>query len=200
MKIFNGLLLLVCGILIFGSCSTGDSEESKLADLEASLKVDPNAYVDESKDTPGVIPSGHPVYTRMSNVENPYSWDDNYSYLKDGLRNEIEKHYFSNIQWMAILSVLRHPDFYSEASLDIKENMWIIMKERRVINEPEDAIILLKSMKSNLSTDEYAVRLQHIIDINKQNYSNNTTGYKSHFESHKSAYAEINNELKLARE
>ena len=175
-------------IVLICSCKNEDNSIDKLIQADQALQT--NSTEAQMKEyAPGVIPTNHRLYELLLD-EQSQNWKSFYTYFQDELPLDKDKLYYDNLEWVAIKMILNDPDFYNEAELKIKDDIWIKLEQRKIINEPEFSFKLILNLSPYVTPEITAKRIYKVEQINTKGYSDNSVRAK-HFEKHKEHYESV---------
>jgi len=190
--ILNPVVVVI--IISVFSCQLSENEK-----LEETLRLNEELRVTAAKndrkesEAPGVMPSDHKLLL-MIHEPDKYGWNDYYQFLKNELNNEVDKHYYTNLQWINMSQIVKARDF-ADAPSAISKELWDIISDRKFINEPEVAYTLLNKLKYSGTLNEVQVAnlAKNVMEKNKTFFEGNPEGWKQTYESNFEGYQKLMN-------
>jgi hypothetical protein len=188
-------LIWICVIIIcsiFSSCKKNDVQ-SKILENDVALRAE-NRHLTTGGQNPGVIP-GDIRLMEMKMFPGKYKWTDYYTYLSEEVPKYRDAHFFENLEWLTIASILEDTLFLKTGPLSIKEEVWTAIKDRKVINQPDLVFTFLTSYEPGLPVRDLATRLNHTWKVNEKNFDKNIHAKDHHFSLYKSTYDQMNTRM-----
>jgi hypothetical protein len=181
-------LFWVCVVFIsfiFSSCKKNEGQ-SKIVEKDVALRAE-NRSKTGGNQNPGIIP-GDLRLMEMKMFPGKYQWSDFYTYLKEEVPQYRDEHFFENLEWLTLATILEDSVFLKTGPVAIKDELWTSIQDRKVINQPDLVLRFLTSYVPKLSAGELAGRLHHIRRVNEKNFENNIHAKEHHFNLYKSTY------------